>query len=147
MARKYTYDPEELTSWGKDRMRFELGDTMVEGGGDTSALCDQEYEALIPEDMAGGRAWSMAKLRCLESIMRRFAYEPDTTVGPLSLKLGERAKLWRDMYEALKKELDAGAASASAILSQVWHPATGDITPPYFWNGMMSHEEVEGIDI
>ena len=147
MARTYDYDPTMIGSKGKDRMRFELGDTMVEGGPDTSALCDEEYNALVPEGELDGRQWKIAKLHCLESIMRRFAYEPDTTVGPLSLKLGERAKLWRDMYNALKKELDAGAASVDAILMQVWHPATGDITPPYFYNGMMSHEEVEGQDI
>lgn len=27
----YTYEPGNITEFGKDRMRFELGDTMVEG--------------------------------------------------------------------------------------------------------------------
>ena len=43
----YTYEPENIKEFGKDRMRFELGDTMVEGGPDTSALTDQEIQAAI----------------------------------------------------------------------------------------------------
>ena len=36
----YNYDPAAVAEYGKDRMRFELGDTMVEGGPDTTALTD-----------------------------------------------------------------------------------------------------------
>ena len=36
----YTYEPGNIKEFGKDRMRFELGDTMVEGGSDTTALTD-----------------------------------------------------------------------------------------------------------
>ena len=46
-------------------MRFELGDTMVEGGADTSALADAEITAALemyPEK------WKRAKLALLESI-------------------------------------------------------------------------------
>lgn len=91
--------------------------------------------------------WKKAKLRCLESITRKFAFEPDTKVGPLSLSMGERAKLWKEMYEDLKKDLKASAASAEAILPLAENPETGRITPPYFYAGMMSHEETEGEDI
>ena len=41
----YNYDPAAVAVYGKDRMRFELGDTMVEGGPDTTALTDEEIEA------------------------------------------------------------------------------------------------------
>ena len=47
MERKYTYEPEKISENGKDRMRFELGDTMVEGGADTSALADAEITAAM----------------------------------------------------------------------------------------------------
>ena len=43
----YTYDPGKLKEFGKDRMRFELGDTMVEGLSDTTALTDEEIQAAI----------------------------------------------------------------------------------------------------
>lgn len=39
----YVYDPSKIAENGKDRMRFELGDTMVEGAAETCALCDEEY--------------------------------------------------------------------------------------------------------
>ena len=147
MNGSYTYNPVNLTDYGKDRMRFELGDTMVEGGVDTCALCDEEYQAVLSTKIHTGRQWKKAKLRCIESIFRRFAYEADTKNGPVSLSLGDRAKLWQDMYEKLKAELKTGAADADAILALADHPGTGEITPPYFYNGMMSHEEAEGQDI
>ncbi len=147
MSGSYTYTPSNLTEYGKDRMRFELGDTMVEGGVATCALCDEEYTAVIPASVKTTRQWKKAKLRCLESIFRRFAYEADTKNGPVSLSLGDRAKLWQDMYEKLKAELKLGSVSSDAVLALTDHPGTGEITPPYFYNGMMSHEEAEGQDI
>lgn len=147
MPGTYQYDPNKISEYGKDRMRFELGDVMVEGEEKTCALCDEEYNALLPQKIESLRAWKKVKLRCLENIMRKFAYEPDTKVGPLSFSMTERAKLWKEMHDELKKDLKASAASPSSILAQVENPATGAVTPPYFYAGMMSHEEVEGRDI
>ena len=147
MSAAYTYNPSNLTDYGKDRMRFELGDTMTEGGAATCALCDEEYGAVLPARIHTGRQWKKAKLRCLESIFRRFAFEADTKNGPVSLSLGDRARLWKEMYDQLKAELKTGAAAPDSILALTEHPGTGQITPPYFYNGMMSHEEAEGQDI
>ena len=33
----YSYDPARIRERGKDQMRFELGDTVTEGGADTCA--------------------------------------------------------------------------------------------------------------
>lgn len=97
----YTYNPGKIGEYGIDRMRFELGDTMVEGGKDTAALCDEEYNAVI----SANKNWNRAKLLCLESIFRRLAYEADTTSGPVTFALGQRAQLWKEMYAQLKKEV------------------------------------------
>ena len=70
MDKRYTYEPEKIQENGKDRMRFELGDTMVEGGPETSALTDSEIQAAL--ELYPGR-WKRAKLALLESICRRFA--------------------------------------------------------------------------
>ncbi len=126
----YTYEPGKIHEYGKDRMRFELGDTMVEGGADTSALADEEILAVL--SMYPGR-WKRAKLACLESICRRFAYEPDTKEGPLSFSFSGRAKLWREDYEKLKKEADAESISVPA---SVFGDDCGG-KPPYFYTGMM----------
>ncbi len=123
----YTYNPENIMEAGKDRMRFELGDTMTEGQADTTALSDEEIQAAI--EMYPGR-WKKAKLALLESLCRRFAYEVDTKTDSLWLYMQERAKLWRADYESLKKEVSAGPCSI---------PGTGNgagSRPPYFYAGM-----------
>ena len=47
MTSNYTYNPEKIKEYGKDRMRFELGDVMVDGLSDTTALTDEEIQAAI----------------------------------------------------------------------------------------------------
>lgn len=137
MGRTYTYEPEKISENGKDRMRFELGDTMVEGGSDTSALTDEEITAAIE---MFPKKWKRAKLALLESICRRFAYEPDTKTGPLSFTFGERAKLWREDYEKLKKEVENG----SLTVPRYGADPDERSKPPYFYTGMMENREAKG---
>lgn len=129
----YTYEPSKVTEYGKDRMRFELGDTMVEGQADTTALTDQEIQAAID---AYPKKWKRAKLMLLESLCRRFAYEVNTKTGPLTLTFSDRAKLWREDYEALKKEVSAGSCSVSRLGNEIPNK------PPYFYTGMHQNERV-----
>lgn len=142
--KSYNYNPEKLNENGKDRMRFELGDTLVEGKEETCALCDEEYQALIPDTINGKRQWLKAKLACLESIFRRFSYEVDTKTGPVSLALGNRAKLWQEEYEKVKEELKASSISVGSVMLNRKY---GTDPPPYFYNGMQSYAEAEGEDI
>lgn len=135
MSATYEYDPSKLSEHGKDLMRFQLGDTMVEGKEATCALCDEEYEACIA---LYPKSWKRAKLACLESIFHRFAYEPNTTDGPVTLAFGDRAKLWQDEYKKLKDELDAANISAEAIEGQ----GCDVHRDPYFRLGMMSRDHV-----
>lgn len=132
MARTYEYDPSQIGEGGKDQMRFELGDTMVEGGPETSALCDEEYVAILAKHPT---RWKRAKLACLESIFRRFAYEPDTKTGPLSFAFGARAKLWRDDYYRLKAELEAESVTIPQQMVE------GSGKPPYFYGDMHQNWE------
>ena len=125
--RSYTYDPTKIVGKGKDRMRFELGDTMVEGGPETAALTDEEINAVL--EMYPNK-WKKAKLALVESICRRFSYEVDTDVGPLSLGLQARVEVWREMYKELKAELNYFVPSAN--------PAAISGTP-YFYKGMMDN--------
>ena len=129
----YTYDPGVVKEYGKDRMRFELGDTMVEGASDTTALTDEEIQAAID---AYPKSWKRAKLMLLESLYHRFSYEVDTRTGPLTLSLQNRAELWKKDYEALKKEISAGACSVPLAGNG------GPCKPPYFYLGMQKNERV-----
>lgn len=127
----YTYEPGNIKEFGKDRMRFELGDTMVEGGSDTTALTDQEIQAAVE---AYPTSWKRAKLFLLESLCRRFAYEVDTKTGPLWLYMQNRAKLWREDYDKLKKEVSAESCSIPQIRNGLHDK------PPYFYTGMQRNE-------
>lgn len=127
----YTYDPGNIMEQGKDRMRFELGDVMVEGHSDTTALTDEEILSAIA---TYPKSWKRAKLMLLESLYRRFAYEVDTKTGPLWLYMQERAKQWRADYESLKKEVAAESCSVPRI-------GGGQHTkPPYFYAGMQHNQ-------
>lgn len=125
----YTYDPGNIKNPGKDRMRFELGDTMVEGDSDTSALTDEEICAALD---TYPKSWKRAKLMLLESLYRRFSYEVTTKTGPLTLELQERAKIWKDDYETLKKEVLSGSVPQ---FSGSFYDK-----PPYFHTGMQQNE-------
>lgn len=110
MKELYSYDPTKIAERGMDRMRFELGDTDTSAGRDTAALCDDEYAAIIE---IYGSNWSRAKLACVESILRRFSYEVDTKVGPLTLNFSQRIAVWQSLRDELKKVV----ASSSAPLA------------------------------
>jgi len=125
MVGTYTYNPAQINQQGKDRMRFELGDTMVEGHEETCALSDEEYSAILE---LYPNKWKRAKLALIESILRRFSYEVDTKVGPLSLGLKGRVEMWREMYKELKAEIGS-SPSISAKVNK----------PPYFYTGMMDN--------
>lgn len=129
----YTYDPTKIAEGGKDQMRFELGDTMVEGGADTCALNDAEYTAIIEATPR----WKKAKLRCIESILFRFSYEVDTKVGALSLSLNQRLEAWRKLRDELKAEVETAAPIA--------HPQAIK-GPHYFHAGMMENRRTGGTE-
>ena len=131
----YTYNPANVKEPGKDRMRFELGDVMVDGLSDTTALTDEEIQAAID---TYPKSWKRAKLMLLESLCRRFSYEVNTKTGPLTLELQERAKLWREDYEKLKKEVSAESCSIPQCRN------ASQNKPPYFYTGMQRNERAGG---
>ncbi len=87
-----------LQSWKKREGLHEIPARRYHGRGQkekTCALTDEEYNAILKMHSN----WKRAKLACIESIFRRFSYEPDTATGPLSFQFGARAKLWQEEYE------------------------------------------------
>lgn len=126
----YSYDPTQIRAGGKDQMRFELGDTYTEGGAETCALADEEYEAVLAERKEGGKAWVRAKLAVLEAILFKMSYQTDTKIDVLQYSgLGDRAERWRKMYDDLRKRTLAASSVPSLAPS-----AAG--TAPYFHKGM-----------
>ena len=125
----YSYDPTQIRARGKDQMRFELGDTQTEGGADTCALADEEYEAVLAELKEGKKAWMYAKLSVLEAILFKMNYQVDTKIDVLQYSFGDRAERLQKMYDALKKQILA-AASIPTLAPSITE------TPPYFHKGM-----------
>lgn len=134
----YTYDPTKITEGGVDQMRFELGDTVVETGGISSPLCDEEYGAIIEKY---GKNWRMAKYKCLEAICMKLSYEVNTSVGGLSYSLSERYNRWEKMKDDAKKEIAAihGVPVAGNPASLSPHGGT-----PYFYNDLHANHRKFG---
>lgn len=68
----YTYNPAEIKDKTVSRMRFELGDTMVEGNSDTAALTDEEIQVAIDSYPNHGRKQNSCcwKVCTADSLMR-----------------------------------------------------------------------------
>ena len=129
----YTYDPTKITDGGRDQMRFELGDTIIDLGPIASPLCDEEYNAILKKY---GENWRTAKLRCLEAIVMKLAYEVNTSLDGLSYSLSQRFDRWKKMLDDEKKK-----ASALAGVPRAGCP--GSLSPhgrtPYFYNDMQAN--------
>lgn len=126
----FTYDPTKITDNGLDQMRFELGDTVVDMGAISSPLCDEEYAAIIGKY---GKSWKTAKLKCLEAIVMKLAYEVNTSVDGLSYSLDSRAERWKKMLDDAKKEVRAIAGVPTAGCKESLMPHGGT---PYFYNDL-----------
>ncbi len=129
----WSYCPEKINEHGKDRMRFELGDTQVNGGGETCALCDEEYTAIISEKINGEnnikKAWMFAKLAVLEAILFKLSYQVDTKIDVASWDFGKRAEFWKKLYEGVKVEIKDN-------LNVPFMSEKAKNKPPYFYTGM-----------
>lgn len=130
MPATYSYDPTRITEGGVDQMRFELGDTVVDMNGISSAMCDEEYEAIITKY---GANWRKAKFHCLSAIVMKLSYEVNTSVGGLSYSLSERYNRWKEMYDDEKKAMAGmyGVPRAGDPGSLSPHGGT-----PYFYNDL-----------
>ncbi len=128
----YSYDPTQIRSRGKDQMRFELGDTLTDGGADTCALSDEEYTGILDGLTAGQKAWLVAKLYALEAIMMKLSYQVDTKIDVLSYGLSDRADRWQKLYERTKAEIKV-KGGVPIMDSRAMN------TPPYFHTEMQDN--------
>lgn len=129
----YTYDPTKITEQGRDQMRFELGDTVVDEQGISSPLCDEEYDAIIKKY---GSNWRKAKYYCLKAIVMKLSYEVNTSVGGLSYSLSDRYERWKKMMDDEKKALKGSASVPRVGDPRSLSPHGGT---PYFYNDMQAN--------
>ena len=115
----FSYDPALVDDGGLNQMRFELGDCLVVEAEKSAYLCDEEICAAI----ATSTTFRRAKLRLVESLLHRFAYEVDTRTHEVEWKLHQRVDFWKDLYRRLKAELDAeDAAGMFGFTSRKFRP-------------------------
>ena len=135
MSASYTYDPEQINYYGRNRMRFELGDTIVDGGRETCPLCDEEYDAVISRCASEKKTWDDTKLECLSAIMMKMSYEVDYSADGMSLSLSKRYDRWKALYDEMKAKQDRGK---NAPVAWFCGPNASNISSnkPYFTFGM-----------
>lgn len=128
----YTYHPDNIAVNGIDRMRFELGDTAVEGQALSCPLCDEEYAATLQLY----QEWNQAKRACLRAIVSKLAYEVDTNVTGLSYSLSQRFDHWKKMLEELERQITPSKPIVHA--SALYSPQN----QPYFYHDL--HANLRG---
>jgi hypothetical protein len=137
MDKTYSYDPSSIDDAGVNQMRFELGDTAVESGEQTCAMCDEEYRAIINKVLyKEKRSWNYAKLYCLQGLLMQFAHEVNYSADGMSISLSERYERWKDMYFRLQKSLAVPTANKAIIGKNA--PDGGH----YFYAGMNDNPRV-----
>lgn len=120
----WTYNPLNLAVPSVDKMRFELGDTAVEMGAVTCALCDEEYAAMLGQYPN----WQRAKLACLRAIVMKLSYEVDTQADGLSYALSQRFPRWKAMLDEEEKKM-----SSLTAVPRIQEKAIG---APYFYGDL-----------
>lgn len=133
VQKTYSYNPLLITAKGVDQMRFELGDTIVEGEGITSALCNEEYQAMIETHSS----WKKAKLACLKAIVMRLSFEVNTSTDGLSYSLSDRYERWKAMYSDYKKKCHV---PVPRVNPQALNGPTGKAGgPSYFYPDLLTN--------
>lgn len=125
----YSYDPSKICDFGKDQMRFELGDTAVSQGALGCALSDEEYFSILEGVSSGKRPWMEGKLRIVRGMLHKFAFQVDTKIDVLTYDFSSRVGHWEKICSELEKELDGFAVPV----------LTGGKSPPYFRAEMMGN--------
>ena len=135
---EYTYDPTRIGITSISRARFELGDTMVEGGGTACMLCDEEIDAVIN----AYSNWKMALYKLAAAVCMKLSYETDWKDDGAAFSLSQRADRWKALRDELKKEAAAeiNMPQSGAVAASLRNPTDEG---HYFRLGMMQSPRVQ----
>lgn len=135
----YTYDPVQISKEKTiSRARFELGDTMVDGGAESCMLSDEEIKAIIEST----ESWKMTLFKLADAVCLRLSYETDWKDDGTSFSLNQRAERWLALRDKFKKEADAAIniPTSGAVNDSVRNAEDGG---HYFYGGMMQNPYVK----
>ena len=128
----YSYDPTQINDGGLNQMRFELGDCLVQEPEKTCYLNDAE----ICEAIAGASSWKRAKLRLIESLLFRFAYEVNQEIREAKWELSDRFDFWEKLRKRLADEIEA--EDSVAVFGFMGRKQR----PPAFWLGQFDNRRI-----
>lgn len=135
----YTYDPVQISKEKTiSRARFELGDTMVDGGAESCMLSDEEIKAIIEST----ESWKMTLFKLADEVCLRLSYETDWKDDGTSFSLNQRAERWMKLRDRLKADADAEVTIpvSGAVSDSINNPRDGG---HYFYSGMMENHRVQ----
>lgn len=134
----YTYDPTMITKVSISRARFELGDTMIDGGAETCMLCDEEIQAII-ENTA---SWKVVLYKLADAVCMRLSFETDWRDDGTSFNLNQRAERWMELRDKLKRDAEIACTVpvSGAVNDSINDPRDGG---HYFYGGMMENHRVQ----
>ncbi len=135
----YTYDPVQISKEKTiSRARFELGDTMVDGGAESCMLSDEEIKAIIEST----ESWKMTLFKLADEVCLRLSYETDWKDDGTSFSLNQRAERWMKLRDRLKADADAEVTIpvSGAVSDSINNPRDGG---HYFYAGMMENHRVQ----
>ena len=107
----YSYNPALMSENKIYQMRLELGDTVFAPAELTAALSDEEYRYIIDST----KSWKKAKMRCLDTILMRFAHQVDFSMEGLSYSFSQRVDFWKRLKDELKKETSTAVPTANPL--------------------------------
>lgn len=133
----YTYNPSDLKGNTVSRVRFMLGDVLVDGGSETCMLCDEEIAAVLEETPKFKRAL----YRLADAVCMRLSYETDWRDDGAQFSLNQRAERWLALRDRFKKEAEATSLPVSgAVNDSIQNAEDGG---HYFRGGMMQNPYVK----
>lgn len=135
----YTYDPVQISKEKTiSRARFELGDTMVDGGAESCMLSDEEIKAIIEST----ESWKMTLFKLADAVCLRLSYETDWRDDGTQFSLNQRAERWMKLRDRLKADADAEVTIpvSGAVSDSINNPRDGG---HYFYAGMMENHRVQ----
>lgn len=134
----YSYDPTKINERSVSRVRFELGDTLVDGKEATCMLCDEEIDAIINANPN----WKVALFKLADAVCMRLSYETDWKDDGAAFSLNQRAERWKELRERFRKDAAAGSTvpTCGAVDDSLANPTDGG---HYFRAGMMQSPNVQ----
>lgn len=135
----YTYDPTQIRTASVSRVRFELGDVLVDGGAESCFLSDEEIQSIIDDTEI--TRWKRKLYVLAEAVCMKLSYETNWRNDGTSFDLSQRADRWIKLRDRFKQEADTEASlpTSGAVNDSIQSSDGGH----YFHRGMQKSPYIQ----